>query len=353
MSTLNLEALQLKRNTAAGWVSENSVLASGEQGFETDTGKMKIGDGESAWNDLDYLKSSSPEVINFLNATGQGIITELQTQNSYFENLQGRLSALATNDKSNIVNAINELFGDMKTLRECTGAPIRNLFFRGKNLGNQFLNSQSEAIRAGTFDGLNLGDYWNINSLQWRIAHFDPFYGFGDCTAHHVAVVCDATLYMAFANSSNTTEGGIIGSQLRTTALENAKNTIKSIFGENHILQYNDFLSNGVTNGKATSAISCICDVEFMSEEMVTGTHLCGPIANIENQNTIKSYNSSQFALFRAKPEFIRAADSNCYWLRDIASSSHFLGIWENGSLMPLPAYSGNGAGVRPFFLLY
>ena len=82
MSTLNLEALQLKRNTAAGWVSENSVLASGEQGFETDTGKMKIGDGESAWNDLDYLKSSSPEVINFLNATGQGIINSKQFSSS-------------------------------------------------------------------------------------------------------------------------------------------------------------------------------------------------------------------------------------------------------------------------------
>jgi hypothetical protein len=32
----------------------NPVLAAGEMGLETDTKKMKIGDGATAWNSLHY-----------------------------------------------------------------------------------------------------------------------------------------------------------------------------------------------------------------------------------------------------------------------------------------------------------
>jgi hypothetical protein len=46
--------IQLRRGTAAQWTSTNPTLASGEQGFETDTGKFKIGNGSTAWNSLAY-----------------------------------------------------------------------------------------------------------------------------------------------------------------------------------------------------------------------------------------------------------------------------------------------------------
>ena len=37
--------IQVRRGTASQWTSANPTLASGEWGFETDTGKVKIGDG--------------------------------------------------------------------------------------------------------------------------------------------------------------------------------------------------------------------------------------------------------------------------------------------------------------------
>jgi hypothetical protein len=46
--------IQLRRGTAASWTSANPTLASGEFGFETDTGKAKIGNGSTAWNSLAY-----------------------------------------------------------------------------------------------------------------------------------------------------------------------------------------------------------------------------------------------------------------------------------------------------------
>ena len=43
---------QLRRDTAANWASVNPVLALGEPGVETDTLKVKVGDGSTAWNSL-------------------------------------------------------------------------------------------------------------------------------------------------------------------------------------------------------------------------------------------------------------------------------------------------------------
>ena len=45
---------QCKRDTAANWTSNNPVLLSGEWGVETDTKKLKMGDGATAWNGLAY-----------------------------------------------------------------------------------------------------------------------------------------------------------------------------------------------------------------------------------------------------------------------------------------------------------
>lgn len=52
-----MATLQLKRGTAARWVELNPILAAGEPGFEYDTKKLKIGDGNTAWNDLPYIGS--------------------------------------------------------------------------------------------------------------------------------------------------------------------------------------------------------------------------------------------------------------------------------------------------------
>jgi hypothetical protein len=46
--------IQVRRGTAAEWTSANPTLASGEWGFETDTDKVKIGDGTTAWTSLGY-----------------------------------------------------------------------------------------------------------------------------------------------------------------------------------------------------------------------------------------------------------------------------------------------------------
>ena len=47
--------IQVRRATAAEWTSANPVLAVGELGLETDTRRIKAGDGTTAWNSLSVL----------------------------------------------------------------------------------------------------------------------------------------------------------------------------------------------------------------------------------------------------------------------------------------------------------
>ena len=46
--------LQFRRDTKARWAEVNPVLMEGEVGLEIDTKNIKMGDGEHAWNDLEY-----------------------------------------------------------------------------------------------------------------------------------------------------------------------------------------------------------------------------------------------------------------------------------------------------------
>jgi hypothetical protein len=44
--------IQARRDTAANWTSADPVLASGEFGYETDTGGVKIGNVTSEWSQI-------------------------------------------------------------------------------------------------------------------------------------------------------------------------------------------------------------------------------------------------------------------------------------------------------------
>ena len=51
--------IQLRRDTAADWLVANPTLEDGEPGLETDTGKIKYGDGLLPWNLLPYFTAGA------------------------------------------------------------------------------------------------------------------------------------------------------------------------------------------------------------------------------------------------------------------------------------------------------
>ena len=67
--TINLTALQKQRyDTAANWTGANPTLLAGEIGIESDTNKIKIGDGSTAWTSLSYTTWSQISAYPIVNA---------------------------------------------------------------------------------------------------------------------------------------------------------------------------------------------------------------------------------------------------------------------------------------------
>lgn len=57
MATTIKTTFQLRRGNAEVWAKNNPILAAGEPGFELDTGKLKIDNGNDTYNDLPYIDS--------------------------------------------------------------------------------------------------------------------------------------------------------------------------------------------------------------------------------------------------------------------------------------------------------
>ena len=71
--------LQIRRDTAANWTSANPTLSAGEFGFETDTYKLKIGDGSTAWNSLNYYDDqfSGLDSADTIRLLGLGVVKHI------------------------------------------------------------------------------------------------------------------------------------------------------------------------------------------------------------------------------------------------------------------------------------
>jgi len=77
--------IKLRRDTAANWTNVNPILSAGEPGLETDTNKIKYGDGVTAWSSLPYPTVTFPTSIaasNLANNIAGGSTNQLlyQTQ---------------------------------------------------------------------------------------------------------------------------------------------------------------------------------------------------------------------------------------------------------------------------------
>jgi hypothetical protein len=67
--SITLSALQKqRRDTAANWTTANPTLLAGEIGIESDTEKIKIGDGSTAWTSLGYTPWSQLSAYPIVNA---------------------------------------------------------------------------------------------------------------------------------------------------------------------------------------------------------------------------------------------------------------------------------------------
>ena len=67
--------------TSTEWASLNPTLLEGEIGFESDTNKLKVGNGVDAWNNLEYVagNGSNVDASNLVDLTSAQTITGVKT----------------------------------------------------------------------------------------------------------------------------------------------------------------------------------------------------------------------------------------------------------------------------------
>lgn len=230
-----------------------------------------------------------------------------------------------------------------------SGAGAHNSVYRGKNLGSSVTAEQYAAIAAGTFDDLYIGDYWTIGGVTYRIAAFDYYLNCGDteCTKHHVVLVPDTSLYEHVMNDTDTTVGAYVNSKIYTEGLSQAKITIKAAFSD-HVLTKRVYLSNAVSDGRASAGAWYDSEVDLMCEQMVYGSGIFSPVSDGSSIPENYRVEKGQLPLFALEPS--RICNRETWWLRDVISAARIACVGAPGNASSDSAsYS---FGVRPAFCI-
>lgn len=105
------DLIQIRRDTASNWTSANPTLAQGELGIETDTSKIKVGDGSTAWSSKTYLV----DVGSYLTATSTNTLSNktlaATTLSGQLTGADQTVSAINLKDYGEITNAIGNATG--------------------------------------------------------------------------------------------------------------------------------------------------------------------------------------------------------------------------------------------------
>ena len=109
--TLNTK-IQLRNGTAAEWTAKNPVLLKGEMGIETDTHKIKVGDGSTQWSKLAYCGADTNDILNVINANRDSCtVIELAEG----ETTADKLSTIENPKKGDIAVIIDGIAGEAKS----------------------------------------------------------------------------------------------------------------------------------------------------------------------------------------------------------------------------------------------
>ena len=138
--------IKLRRDTSANFTSKNPVLGIGEPAYETDTKKLKIGDGTTAYTQLEYFTAGGGSSTN-ITATlplkiVDGVIS-LEVDGQTIQIVDGKLHA----NLDELSNTVNTLSGDVEVLSDDlhqTQADVQSNIENITNLQNALPNKQDK-----------------------------------------------------------------------------------------------------------------------------------------------------------------------------------------------------------------
>ena len=123
--------IQVRRGTGAAWTTSNPTLDIGEFGYNTTTAQLKIGDGTTLWNDLDYIvndASLTTGLGSYIELTekdaANGVATLNANQNVYIPGTGLVIQGATTNNFELTVTATDPTADRTITLPDATGTVV-------------------------------------------------------------------------------------------------------------------------------------------------------------------------------------------------------------------------------------
>lgn len=140
--------LRSRYDTAANWASNNPVLLGGELGIESDTLKMKVGDGSTAWNSLPYLLDGSvfQAATTITVNTGSSPALGTVVNNTEYRCTNTSLSAAPSLTISSIASTAVELAFSVSFKAPNTTAPVIT------NNSGKAIKYKGDEVASGTFE---------------------------------------------------------------------------------------------------------------------------------------------------------------------------------------------------------
>jgi hypothetical protein len=115
--------IQVRRDTAANWTTNNPTLADGEIGFETNSGKFKIGNGSSAWSALDYFLDGSDLLAYLTTASASTTyLTQASASTTYATKVELNNIDLSSASAAAVAAIVDSAPATLDTLNELAAA---------------------------------------------------------------------------------------------------------------------------------------------------------------------------------------------------------------------------------------
>ena len=192
-----------------------------------------------------------------------------------------------------------------------------------------------------------IGDYWQISSRKYIIADFDYYlYGTGSgwITNHHIVIVTEDGLGLSSSamNSTASTSNGYKGSALRSNIQQTPLTTVRSAFGNDHIMAFKLMLNTGLVGSNVT-VVETDCYIELLSESLIFGNNVLGKLPATSDNTYINQ--QRPLSIMRYSP--YDAALQYNIWLQDIVSSTDFVMCRR---MIPCAWGANSSGGVRLHF---
>jgi hypothetical protein len=171
--------IQVRRGTASQWTSTNPTLASGEWGFETDTGKVKIGDGTTAWTSLAYIGAGDVTLTGTQTLTNKTLTAPIITLAT---NAQAASYTLVLTDQSDIVEISNASANTLTVpLNSSVAFPTGTTITILQTGAGQTTITPTGGVTINGTPGLKLRAQWSSATLVKRAT--DTWVAIGDLSA--------------------------------------------------------------------------------------------------------------------------------------------------------------------------